>query len=94
MMAPIGLASQYARRTWVYIQSPSEYEIAGCPCGNLDTQWSEWRGYLWCSACERDFIPEHGGIFDGPIPVNAAHLLGFSFDRINLATNEIERFQP
>lgn len=36
----------------------------------------------------------HAGIFDGPIPVNAAGLLGISFDRINLETGKFERFDP
>lgn len=26
------------KRTWVFIQSPSDYDIAPCACGNHDTQ--------------------------------------------------------
>lgn len=48
-------------------------------------------GVCWCAECRRDFIPEHGGVFDGPIPVKAAHLLGLCFSRINLKTGVIER---
>jgi len=39
-----------------------------------------------------DFIPENNGIFDGPIPIKAAMLLGLSFDRIDLKTNKIIKF--
>lgn len=39
--------------------------------------------------CQKDFIPSHGGIFDGPIPAQAAKLLGISFDRIDLETNKV-----
>jgi len=73
--------------------APWAYEIAPCVCGNTDTQWSEFKGRLWCAKCEIDFIPAHNGIFDGPIPVATSHLLGIRFDRINLETNEIEPFE-
>jgi len=39
--------------------------------------------------CQKDFIPSHGGIFDGPIPAHAAKLLGISFDKIDLETNKV-----
>src|SRR5205807_228583 len=77
------------KRTWVYWQRPAVYGMAPCPCGNDDPDWSEFKGHLWCSKCEKDFIPEHGGVFDGPIPINAAHLLGLCFARINLETQQI-----
>lgn len=80
------------KRAWCYVQSPSMYEMAPCACGNADTQWSEFAKHLWCSKCEIDFVPEHAGIFDGPIPVKVCEMLGISFDRINLETNEIEPF--
>jgi hypothetical protein len=80
-----------AKRTWVYVQRPSSYEIAGCKCGNADPDWSEFKGMLWCPTCLIDFVPEHNGVFDGPIPVAAAALLGMSFDRFNLETQEVER---
>lgn len=81
------------KRKWCYLQKPSVFEVAPCDCGNYDTQWSEFKGHLWCSKCEKDFIPEHNGILDGPIPVNVCKMLGISFDRINLETNIIERFE-
>ena len=80
------------KRTWCYIQRPSQYDIAPCQCGNRDTQWSEWKGHLWCDKCQKDFIPAHNGIFDGPIPARTAGLLGISFDRVDLATNTILKF--
>lgn len=69
------------KRTWVYIMAPSAYAIAPCSCGNKDTQWSEYEGHLWCEKCQKDFVPEHNGIFDGPIPTSAAALMGISFAR-------------
>ena len=79
------------RRKWVYIRFPSAYEIAPCSCGNVDTEWSEFEKHIWCEECQKDFIPEHNGIFDGPIPFLAAEMLGISFDRINLETKQIEK---
>lgn len=81
------------KREWCYLQPPSTYEIAPCACGNGDTKWSEYKGRLWCAKCEIDFVPEHNGIFDGPIPVATSAMLGIFFDRINLATNEVEPFE-
>lgn len=82
------------RRKWCYLQAPAAYEIAPCTCGNAETQWSEFVGHLWCDRCQKDFIPSHGGVFDGPIPVHTAKLLGVAFDRRNLETGEVERFDP
>jgi hypothetical protein len=82
------------KRTWCYRQPPAAFEIAGCTCGNSATQWSEFTGHLWCSKCEKDFIPAHNGIFDGPIPVGLAGMMGMSFDRIDLATQTIQKFNP
>ncbi len=78
------------KRTWVYVQRPASYEIAGCTCGNNDPDWSEFKKHLWCQKCEKDFLPEHNGVFDGPIPVGVATLLGMSFDTFNLETQQIE----
>jgi len=85
-------SAELKKRTWRYLQAPSVYEMAPCACGNVDTQWSEYEKHLWCNRCEIDFVPEHAGIFDGPIPVNISRLLGISFDRIDLATGTIEPF--
>lgn len=80
------------KRRWCYVQKPSVFELAPCECGNTDTQWSEFDKHIWCEKCQKDFIPEHGGIFDSPIAINTAALLGISFDRINLETNKVEKF--
>lgn len=78
------------KRAWVYVMRPQAYEIAGCPCGNLDPEWSEFKGHLWCEFCQTDFIPAHGGIFDGPIPVNGIRLMGISLDRVDLTTGAVQ----
>lgn len=77
------------KRTWVFIQSPRDYEIAPCSCGNQETQWSEYEKHIWCAKCEIDFIPEHNGIFDGPIMINTAQMLGLHFTKVDLLTNDI-----
>lgn len=79
-------------RTHVYVQRPRIYEIAPCACGNADPDWSEFEKHLWCQKCEIDFIPEHDGIFGGPIPVETCGMLGISFDRYNLETKQVEPF--
>lgn len=81
------------KRTWCYVQAPSVYEMAPCACGNKDTQWSEYAKHLWCDRCQIDFIPEHAGIFDGPILLHTAQMFGICFDRINLLTGEVEPFK-
>lgn len=58
----------------------------------MDTQWSEYEKHVWCEKCQKDFIPEHNGIFDGPIIIETCFLLGISFDRLNLETSKVERF--
>ncbi len=80
------------RRTWVYCMLPKAYEMADCSCGNQDTQWSEFENHLWCEKCQKDFIPEHNGVLDGPIPVHLAKMMGMQFDRIIIETGKVERF--
>jgi hypothetical protein len=77
------------KRKKCYVMPPRAFEIAGCDCGNQNTQWSEYEGHLWCAKCEKDFIPAHGGIFDGPIPVGTCRILGIRFDEIDLETGEV-----
>lgn len=85
--------SDLEKRTWIYVQRPAVYEIAGCACGNTDPDWSEFKGRLGCAKCQIDFKPTHGGIFDGPILVNCTQLMGISLDRFNLETQKVERFE-
>lgn len=87
-MAERGMAA-LERREWVYVQRPREYEIAGCECGNEDPDWSEFKRYLWCAACAKDFIPAHNGIFDGPIPMETARMIGIDLRQYSIATGEI-----
>jgi hypothetical protein len=82
------------KRTWVYLLSPNQFQMAGCPCGNEHPNWSEFENHLWCDYCQKDFIPQHNGIFDGPIPIHTAGLLGIHFNRVNLLTNKFEVFDP
>jgi hypothetical protein len=80
------------KRTWVYVMRPHEYEISGCECGNADPDWSEFRAHLWCSKCEKDFLPASNGIFDGPIPVNTVQLMGINLDRFDFETQLVDKF--
>ncbi len=78
------------KRKWVYLSQPKDFCIPGCSCGNEETQWSEYKEHLWCCKCEKDFIPENNGVFDGPILIEIAQNLGFSFNRVNLEKDKIE----
>lgn len=84
--------SKLELREWSYCQRPQDFDMDSCDCGNHVTQWSEYKNHLWCVKCEKDFIPKFNGIFEGPIPMELAYLMGVSFDRINLKTWRIERF--
>jgi hypothetical protein len=84
------MAEELKKRTAVYVQRPREYEISGCPtCGNDDPDWSEYQGHLWCERCKVDFKPQSGGIFDGPIPINAAALMGIDLRMVEITTGRI-----
>jgi hypothetical protein len=80
------------KRTWCYLRHPDHFEVAPCPCGNRDTQWSEFKDHLWCAKCAKDFIPAHNGVFDGPILAQTAELIGFDFDRLVLKGARVERW--
>lgn len=80
------------KRKWFYLQRPKIFGMPPCACGNADTEWSEYKNHLWCEKCQKDFIPAHNGVFDGPIPIGASALLGISFDRFNIETQRVERF--
>lgn len=86
------LALYFPIRKWRYVMEPADYGIPGCPCGAV-AQYSEFIDKLWCPVCHIDFEPEHWGIFDGPIPIGICKMMGISFDRFNLETNEIEPFE-
>ena len=83
---------ELVKRKWWFIKPPSHFEVARCKCGDNNSVWSEYQEHLWCSICNIDFIPEHNGIFDGPIPMGAAKLMGISFDRWNDELKCVECF--
>lgn len=76
------------KRKWVFVKQPLDFEIDDCDCGNHNVTWSEYQGYLWCFNCEKEYVPKHFGVLDGPIPLHSTDLL-VSLDIINLETNEI-----
>jgi hypothetical protein len=80
------------KRTWHYLLPPAAFEMASCRCGNHETQWSEFAHHLWCAKCEKDFLPEHTGVLNGPISVKACALFGVFFHRFNIATGKAERY--
>ena len=80
------------KRKWCYINHPGAYDIACNKCGGSNLHWSEWEHMIWCYDCEED-VPGTGGIFDGPIPMGIAGLMGFSFNRFYLASPD-KMFKP
>ena len=75
------------KREWIYVQPPMAYEVFCDICNNPHVEWSEFEGMVWCWRCLKD-TRGTGGVFDGPIPVNASKLLGICLDRIDLATGQ------
>jgi len=80
------------KRTHCYRQGPNRYEIQCPKDGGHKITWSEYERRIWCYECHEDYIPEHAGIFDGPICVELSHLLGISFDRLNVKTGRVVPF--
>jgi len=76
------------KRTWVYCQQPYEYDIECDRCNGASIAWSEFVHMIWCYDCKVD-TKGTGGVFDGPIPVGVAKLLGMSFDGIRLSDNKL-----
>lgn len=64
------------------------YEIHCDICGGSNITWSEYEKHIWCFDCLEDTKGD-GGIFDGPIPLNTAMLMGISFDRIRLSDGKL-----
>ena len=87
------MADEKVKRTWVYLQPPTDYGMGLCAWGHPQPQWSEFKRYLWCPACKIDFQPENAGVFDGPIPINTVALMGMHFTRFILATGKIEELK-
>lgn len=64
------------KRTWFYLLQPKRFDFPPCDCGNEDIEWSEYKNHVWCDKCLKDYIPEHNGILDGPIPIETVTLMG------------------
>jgi hypothetical protein len=79
-------------RTWMYVQKPWQYEISCDICGGHNLEWSEWQGYIWCYDCKKD-VRGDKGIFDGPIPVQVAKVLGMSFDIVDIKNRKVVKFE-
>ena len=75
------------KRTWIYVQPPMAYEVYCDLCGNQYVEWSEFEGKVWCWRCLKD-TRGTGGVFDGPVPIDAGKIMGICFDRIDLRTGE------
>jgi len=76
------------KRTWHYIQDPWEYEVKCDKCGGNNVQWSEFEKFIWCKDCKIDTKGTEG-VFGGPIPIEAAGLLGMCFDRWDMRKKKI-----
>ena len=78
------------KRKWCYVVPPYMFDIACDKCEGSNIAWSEFEHCIWCFDCKID-TRGTGGIFDGPIPLHAVYLLGLTFDKVNLETNQIEK---
>jgi hypothetical protein len=79
------------KRRYMYVQKPQEYEMSCDRCHGSNIQWSEWEGLIWCYDCKVDTKGD-GGVFDGPIPIQTAELLGLCFDRVDIENGKILKF--
>ena len=80
------------KRKTCLVQKPQIYEIECDICGGENLHWSEYDHLIWCYDCEKD-TKGTGGIFDGPVPVGMAQLLGLCFDEIDIETGVIIKFK-
>jgi len=81
------------KREWIYVMPPAEYEIDCDRCNGTNIAWSEFVHMIWCYDCKVD-TEGFAGVFSGPIPIQAAELLGMSFDRIRLKDQKLLKFNP
>jgi hypothetical protein len=81
------------RRTWIYASTPTDMDCGPCPlCGKADYLWGTFKERVWCLNCEKDVVPEHWGILDGPVGVKICQLLGIQFDAVDLLTGLVIPF--
>ena len=85
------MKNELEKRTWYYVQEPSVYSMHCDKCEGHNITWSEFKHMIWCYDCEID-TEGFPGIFGGPIPLYISGLLGISFDRYNMETGKIEKF--
>lgn len=86
----VPLPKNLPRRTWIYVDNPPAYGIPGCLCGEKTSiMWSEYKDLLWCPMCKQEFTPKHWGVFDGPVLVETAKLIGLDFRRWCLVESKI-----
>ncbi len=76
------------KRTECFAVKPAGWAITCDICGGNNLHWSEWEHLIWCYDCEKD-TKGTGGIFDGPIPMGCAELLGLCFDKIHIESGKI-----
>lgn len=80
------------KREWAYVQEPQVYGIACDICEGSNLAWSEYDGLIWCYDCKKD-TKGTMGIFDGPVGVQACEMMGMCFDKYNIATGEVKKFE-
>ena|SRR5688572_785940 len=78
------MALELPRRDWIYASTPAEFCIPPCSKCGTELQWSTFKGRCWCSGCAQDVVPEHFGVIDGPVPVNAVQMIGIDLGAIDM----------
>ncbi len=76
------------KRTWVYCQSPATYEVFCDKCGNIECEWSEFVGHVWCAKCNED-VSGTPGVFGGPIGIALCAMIGLFFHRVSIKTGKV-----
>ena len=75
------------KRTECYICNPIYLDLSCSKCGGDNITWSEWEEHIWCYDCQEDIY--YGKGVAGPIPINAAALMGIDYRKYNIETGEI-----
>jgi len=83
--------TELIKRTWVYAQSPTFYEIRCDLCGRTNVTWSEYIHHIWCYDCQKDTKGTQG-LLNTPIQTQVAAMLGVSFDRVMLSNDEYQKY--
>jgi ribosomal protein S27E len=75
------------KRTECYCCQPYYLELHCPKCGGDNITWSEWEQHIWCYDCLDDIEYPKG--VAGPIPIQAAALMGVDYRKYNVETGEI-----